>query len=69
MSTLREIKPVITWANSFAECEAEDKAFWLSQSPQARLRHIEELRRMNYGHARATARLQRVIEFTQQTWR
>lgn len=43
---------------------ADDKAYWLSRTPQARLQHIEYLRRMNYGH-RATARLQRVLEIAQ----
>jgi hypothetical protein len=65
----RQLKPVFTWARSFAEAEAEDKAFWWSQTPQARLRHLEELRRLNYGHARTTARLQRAIEFAQCSWR
>lgn len=42
--------------------ESDDKAYWLLRSPQERLRHLEILRRINYGH-RATARLQRVLEF------
>jgi hypothetical protein len=45
-----------------AEADAADKAYWLSRSPHERLRCVEILRRMNYG-ARATARLQRVLEF------
>lgn len=44
--------------------EEEDKAYWLSRTPQERLRYMEILRRINYGH-RATARLQRVLEFAQ----
>ena len=43
------------------EDSQEDKAYWLAQTPQERLRHLEMLRRINYGH-RATARLQRFFE-------
>ena len=47
--------------NSFAEADAADKAYWLSLTPEERVRHMEFLRRINYG-ARATERLQRVFE-------
>ena len=40
---------------------SETLAFWHAQSPEARLRHVEQLRRMNYGN-RASARLQRLLE-------
>jgi hypothetical protein len=46
------------------EDESDDKAYWLSCTPQERLRQVEILRRINYGH-RATARLQRVLEFAE----
>ena len=48
---------------SFEAAAAEDKAYWLSRTPYERLRHLEYLRRMNYGPS-ATARLQRVLEIT-----
>ena len=44
--------------------ESDEKAYWLSQTPHERLQHLEVLRQINYGH-RATARLQRVLEFAQ----
>jgi len=44
--------------------ESDEKAYWLSRTPHERLRHMELLRRINYGY-RATARLQRVLEFAQ----
>ncbi len=44
--------------------EPDEKAYWLSRTPQERLRHLELLRRINYGYS-ATARLQRILEFTQ----
>lgn len=40
---------------------SEEKAYWLSRTPEERLRHVETLRRMNYGD-KATERLQKVIE-------
>lgn len=43
---------------------SDEKSYWLSCTPQERLRQIEILRRINYGH-HATARLQRVLEFTE----
>jgi len=45
---------------SLAE-SSEDKAYWLAKSPTDRLRQVETLRRINYGHS-ATGRLQRVLE-------
>ena len=43
---------------------ADDKGYWLSVDPIKRIRHIEVLRRINYGHG-ATSRLQRIFEFTE----
>ena len=43
---------------------SDEKAYWLARSPQERLKQVEILRRINYGH-RATARLQRVLEITE----
>ena len=40
---------------------SDEKAYWLARSPEERLRQVEILRRINYGH-RASARLQRVLE-------
>jgi len=44
--------------------ESDEKAYWLARTPYERLRQVEILRRINYGH-RATARLQRVLEITE----
>lgn len=41
--------------------DEDDKAYWWSRTPAERLRYMELLRRINYGH-RATERLQRVLE-------
>jgi hypothetical protein len=43
---------------------SDEKAYWLARTPQERLKQVEILRRINYGH-RATARLQRVLEITE----
>ncbi len=47
--------------------EADEKAYWLSRTPGERLRHIEMLRRINYGH-RAATRLQRLLEIAPRSW-
>ena len=44
--------------------ESDEMQHWLTQSPQERIRHIQRLRRINYG-SRATGRLQRVLEVTE----
>jgi hypothetical protein len=41
--------------------DSDERAYWLQQTPQQRLMHVERLRRINYGAA-ALARLQRVLE-------
>lgn len=43
---------------------SDQKAYWLSRPAFERIRQIEILRRINYGH-RATERLQRVLEVAQ----
>jgi hypothetical protein len=48
--------------------ESDEKAYWLGRTPHERLRQMEILRRINYGH-RATARLQRVLEITEREGR
>ena len=40
---------------------SEETRYWWAQSPEERLRHIERLRRINYGN-QAAVRLQRVLE-------
>jgi len=45
--------------STFAEMDKQDQAFWMRQTPQARLRAMELMRRVNYGQA-AAERLQRL---------
>jgi hypothetical protein len=52
--------------SSFQDADKQDKEYWLSRTPIERLKHLELLRRINYG-SRATARLQRVFEITERT--
>jgi len=40
---------------------SDEKEYWNKKSPHERLRHLELLRRINYG-SRATERLQRILE-------
>ncbi|MBI2000203.1 MAG: hypothetical protein HYT85_09565 [candidate division NC10 bacterium] len=45
--------------------QPDDKAYWHARSPYDRVRAVEVLRQLNYGHSQSTARLQRVLEVTQ----
>ena len=42
--------------------ESGEKAYWLSKKPSERLEMIEFLRRINYGEAAASRRIQRFFE-------
>ncbi len=44
--------------------DSKDKHYWLSRTPQERIRHMEILRRINYGSL-ATRRMKRVLEFVE----
>jgi hypothetical protein len=61
IASYRLDKTVIEVVSGFNEVP-DDRPFWLSKTPAERLRALELLRRLNYGHERATARLQRVFE-------
>lgn len=66
IEALKLDKTTLTVAPLFDE--SDEKAYWLTRTPQERLRHVEALRRINYGH-RATAKLQRVLELAPLSWR
>jgi hypothetical protein len=55
-------KTKVSVSESFKD--SEGLGFWHAQTPEARLRHVEQLRRMNYGN-RASSRLQRLLEIAQ----
>ena len=44
--------------------QSDDRNYWFTRDPIERIRHIEVLRRINYGN-RAASRLQRVLEFAE----
>jgi hypothetical protein len=46
-----------------AEADARDQAYWLAQTPAARLRELERLRQLNYnyGQGKPLPRLQRIL--------
>ncbi len=50
---------------TFADMEKQDQSYWLRQTPQARLRAMELMRRINYGKA-ATGRIEKVIDIVEQ---
>lgn len=45
---------------SFDE-ESDEKAFWLSKTPQERIQALEYMRQMLYGYNPITDRLQRIL--------
>lgn len=48
--------------------DSDEKEYWHSRSSAERLRHVETLRRINYGRG-ATARLDRILELVPLDWR
>ena len=50
--------------SSFRDADQEDTQYWWTQPAEVRLRYLEQLRQLNYGH-HATARLQRIFEVAQ----
>jgi len=46
---------------SFAEADAELRAYWQSRTPQERMEALEALRIANYGEATINARIPRVF--------
>jgi len=46
---------------TLADAQKQDRASWWRQTPQARLRAMELMRRINYGEA-AARRRERVLE-------
>jgi hypothetical protein len=41
--------------------DADERAYWLSQSPQKRLLALEQMRQIIYGYDPSTIRLQRIL--------
>jgi hypothetical protein len=50
--------------SSFNE-ESDEKAYWLSKTPQERIYALEYMRQMLYGYDPATERLQRVYSIVE----
>jgi hypothetical protein len=46
---------------TFAEADAELRAYWQSRTPQERMAALEDLRIANYGEERINARIPRVF--------
>ena len=56
-------RSVVTVGDAFSE--SDEKAFWLSKTPQERLEAVQYLREIAYGHDAATGRLQRILEIAE----
>lgn len=52
----------IVVADSFAEAEAETRAYWRAATPAERLNALEKLRKPFYGKDQTGGRLQRFLE-------
>lgn len=63
--SLLEVDRTILSVSSLTE-ESDEKAYWLSRTPDERLQHMELLRRINWGE-QATAKMQRVLEIVERT--
>jgi len=48
--------------SSFSEAEEEDKAHWLSKTPEDRLVALEQMRQINYAYDPVSDRIQRTLE-------
>jgi hypothetical protein len=48
--------------SSFSDAEKEDKAHWLSKTPQERLAALEQMRQINYAYDPVSDRIQRTLE-------
>ncbi len=57
-------KTAFSVASSFRNADRDDAEYWWAQPAEVRLRYLEQLRQLNYGH-HATTRLQRVLEVVQ----
>ena len=48
--------------STFSEAADEDKAYWLSRTPQERLAALEQMRQINYGYDPISDRMQRTLD-------
>ena len=53
--------------STFSEAADEDKAYWLSRTPQERLAALEQMRQINYGYDPVSDRIQRTIEVAERS--
>jgi len=66
LKNVRLDKTALKVFHTFAEAEADERAYWHSRTPQQRLSAMELMRQSAYGYdASATPRLQRVLEIAQ----
>jgi hypothetical protein len=65
-ATLRMDRTTLTVGAIFDE--PDDKAYWLSKTPEERLAALELMRQIIYGYDHSTApRLQRVLELAERS--
>ena len=59
------IDKTVFCVESISSVDANDKIFWLSKTPYARLHALELMRQVIYGYNPISIRLQRVFAVTQ----
>lgn len=64
----RRAEWTVLLADSFAEAEAETRAYWRAATPAERLNALEELRKPFYGKDQIGGRLQRFLEVVPATY-
>ena len=64
LANVRLDKTAFKVYSSFEEAEAADRAYWHSRTPAERLMAVELMRQSVYGYDPASARLQRVSQWT-----
>jgi hypothetical protein len=53
--------------SSFDEAAQDDKAHWLSRTPQERLAALERMRQINYAYDPVSDRIQRTLEVAERS--
>lgn len=60
---MRLDKTAISFSDSFDN--SDEKEYWLTQTPQERLLHVERLRRIAYDYDENSVGLQRILEIAE----
>lgn len=65
LRAMEEAKDYEEVGSMIEEAKAGGREYWLSRTPQERMRAVELMRQKAYGYDPATTRIQRVLEIVQ----